>query len=221
MLPHRLLLRIASHLTERDRVLIRLLYEHRVLTTAQVCDVAFDSLRRAEARLHTLHQLRVVDRFQPHQWPGSAPYHWILDRAGVAVVAVERGLELDRLPWRHERALALETSPTLQHRVGCNGVFTALLREARTHPDCRLVTWWSAWRCAQEWGELARPDGYGVWVEAGVRLPFLLEYARGTESGSRSRTRPRGCCSASRVLAVRPRLGMCCAARRPMWPPAW
>jgi len=33
------LLRVASHLTERDRVVIRLLYDHRVLTSLQVCDV--------------------------------------------------------------------------------------------------------------------------------------------------------------------------------------
>ena len=33
--------------------------------------------------------------------------------------------------------------------------------------------------------EVARPDGYGVWIEDGVRLPFLLEYDRGTESGTR------------------------------------
>ena len=35
------LLRLASHLTDRDRRLSRLLYEHRVLTSLQVCDIAF------------------------------------------------------------------------------------------------------------------------------------------------------------------------------------
>lgn len=179
------LLRLASHLTERDRLVIRLLYQHRVLTSLQVCDVAFSSVRRAEARLHALYELRVVDRFRPHQWPGSAPYHWELDQAGAAVIAAERGVDVKELFWRHERAMALQDSITLSHRVGCNGFFTALLREARTAADHRLGAWWSASYCAEQWGELARPDGYGVWHEGGVRVPFLLEYDRGTESGPR------------------------------------
>jgi len=73
----------------------------------------------------------------------------------------------------------------LHHRVGANGFFTALLREARACAGCRLATWRSALWCAAEWGDLARPDGYGIWIEPGARVPFLLEYDRGTESGSR------------------------------------
>jgi hypothetical protein len=179
------LLRLASHLTLRDRRIIRLLYEHRLLTSLQVCDIAFSSVRRAEARLPTLYQLRVVDRFRPHQWPGSAPYHWVLDDGGAAVIAADRGVEVKGLPWRRERALALADSVTLAHRVGTNGFFTALLRDAKAHPDRRLSVWWSAWRCAEEWGDIVRPDGYGVWNEPGARLPLLLEYDRGTESGAR------------------------------------
>ena len=127
----------------------------------------------------------MVDRFRPHQWPGSAPSHWVLDQAGAAVVAADRGVDVKDLPWRHERAMALQDSSTLRHRVGCNGFFTALLREARGAGDRRLAAWWSASYCAAQWGELARPDGYGVWLEGDARVPFLLEYDRGTESGPR------------------------------------
>jgi protein involved in plasmid replication-relaxation len=151
----------------------------------QLCDIAFSSVRRAEARLSALFQLHVLDRFRPHQWPGSAPYHWLLDQAGAAVIAAERGVDVKSLAWRHERALALANSATLKHRVGCNGFFTALLREARMLPDRRLASWWSAWKCAEAWGDIVRPDGYGVWYENGTRLPFVLEYDRGTETGHR------------------------------------
>jgi hypothetical protein len=65
--------------------------------------------------------------------------------------------------------------------VGTNGVFTALLRSARTRPGCSLRQWWSERRCAAEWGEVVRPDGYGVWHEGENTLPFLLEYDNGTE----------------------------------------
>jgi Replication-relaxation len=39
--------------------------------------------------------------------------------------------------------------------------------------------------CTAQWGELARPDGYGVWLEGSPRVPFILEYDRETESGPR------------------------------------
>ncbi len=176
------LLRLASRLTERDRHVARLFHEHRVLTTPQVADVAFGSRRRAEARMRELHRLRLVERFRPLMWPGSAPYHWILDEAGAAVIAAERGLDPDQLGWRRERALAIAGSQRLTHHLGVNGFFTALLRTARDDGRCRLTTWWPERRCAREWGEFVRPDGYGVWLERGRRLPFLLEWDAGTET---------------------------------------
>ena len=36
-------------------------------------------------------------------------------------------------------------------------------------------------RCAAEWGEVVRPDGYGVWREHTTSLPFLYEHDNGTE----------------------------------------
>jgi hypothetical protein len=45
-----------------------------------------------------------------------------------------------------------------------------------------LEQWWSERRCSREWGEVVRPDGYGVWVDHDVRVPFLLEYDNGTET---------------------------------------
>ena len=61
------LLRILpSRITQRDRYLLRMLYEHDVLTTSQVSDVAFGSVRRARARLNELRGLRLVDAVRPH-----------------------------------------------------------------------------------------------------------------------------------------------------------
>ena len=144
------LMRVASRLTERDRVIVRLLYEHRVLTSPQVRDIAFDSARRTEARLRVLYKLRVVDRFRPQRWRGSAPYHWVLDAAGAAVIAAEREVDVATLTWRRDRSLARQASASLDHRVGTNGFFTALIREARAHPGRRLAAWWPEWRCAAE-----------------------------------------------------------------------
>lgn len=173
---------LAGRLTERDRTICRLLYEHRVLTTGQVADVGFDSIRKAQARLSVLHHLEVVDRFRLRSWSGTSPYHFTLGAAGAAVVAAERGVTVADLAWHKQSATALATNRQLAHLVGCNGVFTALLRAARTRPGCQLAEWWSARRCAAVWGEVVRPDAYAVWAEDDVRLPFCFEYDTGTET---------------------------------------
>lgn len=176
-----LLLSLASTLTDRDRLLIRTLAEHRVLTTWQVADLVVSGQRRTELRLAQLYQRRVLDRFRPLTKTGSAPFHWVLDEAGAAVLGAERGVTIDKLGWRRDKALALRDNQRLDHLVGVNGLFTGLVRTARTQPGCELAVWWSERRCAAEWGEIVRPDGYGVWVQAGRQVPFLLEYDRGTE----------------------------------------
>lgn len=176
-----LLLNLAGRLTERDRILCRLLASHRVLTTDQVADVAFTGVRRAAQRLAELHSWTVVDRFRPRSWAGSAPYHWLLGPAGAALIAAEAGEAEAVRGWRRDTATALARSQRLAHLVGVNATFTSLIRTARTHPGCELATWWSEARCTAEWGELVRPDGYGVWVAGGRRAPFLLEFDTGSE----------------------------------------
>jgi hypothetical protein len=52
---------LAARITERDRAICRLLHEHRVLTTSQIEEVAFTSLRKAQERLSLLHGLEIVD----------------------------------------------------------------------------------------------------------------------------------------------------------------
>ena len=176
---------LASHLTDRDRYLCDLLAEHRVLTTNQITTVAFDSPISARHRLATLHRLRVLDRFRPFRPVGSAPQHYVLDALGAMVVAAERGLEEHELSWRRDRALGLATSRQLEHRVGVNGFFCALLGAARGDPEVELSTWWSERRCRARFGEVVRPDSYGVWRANSTECAFFLEYDRGTETHER------------------------------------
>jgi hypothetical protein len=177
---------LAGRLTDRDRMLCRLLAEHRVLTTGQLTDLAFPNTDTAEHRLVILHRLGVVARFRPHRRHGSAPYHYTLGPAGAAVLAAERGITVKQLGWRRDRLLGLAASQRLAHLVGVNGFFCALARNARQHPEAGLLAWWSAQRCAARWGTLVRPDGYGRWRERRLgEVDFFLEYDRGTEPTAR------------------------------------
>ena len=175
------LLGVLGRLTGRDRRLCRLLDEHRVLTSAQVADVCFSGARRARMRLAELYGLDVLDRFRPRSGGSPVPFHWVLGPLGTALVAAEAGVDPSDLAWRRRLVHDLAASQRLAHLVGTNGFFCALARSARTRAGCALEEWWSERRCAAEWGEVVRPDGYGVWVEDATTLPFLYEHDNGTE----------------------------------------
>jgi hypothetical protein len=110
-----------------------------------------------------------------------APFHWVLGPLGAALVAAEPA---STSPTSTGGAASSTTSPPANasaHLVGLNGFFTALLRSARTRPGCSLDEWWSERRCAREWGEVVRPDGYGRLDRARHHPPVPLEHDNGTE----------------------------------------
>lgn len=191
------LLRVQSQLTDRDHTLLAWLADHGVLTSLQIAPALFPSLDYAQERLRTLIRLGVLDRFRPNKPDGgSYPYHYVLAQLGVEVVAAQRGEDLPRRDQAKRRRWHLTNRANLPHLLGSNGFFTALAGHARTHPDATLLLrWWSAARC-QGMGAFAeagddvhvrtytptvRPDGHGIWVDAGQEVPFFLEYDTGTE----------------------------------------
>ncbi|HEX9889027.1 MAG TPA: replication-relaxation family protein, partial [Nitriliruptorales bacterium] len=183
------MIHVTSRLTDRDRYLLRMLWEHRVFTTNQVCDLAFDSIDRAKHRLLDLYRLGVLDRFRPRVELGTAPFHYILDRLGAAVVAAERGSSVDELGYRRDKLVNLAHNQRLNHLVGTNGFLTALIAVARRRRSAQLLDWWSERRCYVTWGELVRPDGYGYWRDGDHKTDFFLEYDMGTEPLDRIRTK--------------------------------
>lgn len=178
---------LARQLTRRDRELCHLVFEHRVLTTHQLAQLAFDNLITAECRLVALYRLDLLDRFRPRRDCGSAPYHYVLGGLGAALLAAERGIEPHELGWRRDKALAIAYNQRLGHIVGVNGFFCALAGYARRHPrlGAELTDWWPERRCRQTWGEIVQPDGFGRWRERhdgdDEVLDFFLEYDNGTE----------------------------------------
>jgi len=182
---------LAARLTARDRWLLRMICEHRVLTTGQITQLAFGTTRATTARMTTLYQYRAVDRFRPLAPAGSSPLHFILDEAGAMLLAAEDGISIADLGYRRDRSMAIALSPRLAHDTGANGVFTTLAAAGRASAgQAVLECWWGERRCAAAWGECARPDGYGRWSEQAPGEPFatvdfFVEYDTGTEPLSR------------------------------------
>ena len=183
---------LAHRLTDRDRRLCRLVWEHRVLTTEQATDLCFPSRNAATHRLVQLTRLGILDRFRPFRLTGSEPYHYVLGELGGQILAAERGLSVSELGYNRTQVLAIAHSQHLAHQVGVNGFFAALAAAAHRRPDATLLAWWSERRCAQRWGRLVRPDGIGRWAEAGRTVEFFLEWDTGTETLTKVAAKLRG-----------------------------
>jgi hypothetical protein len=192
----RAVLAAAAHLTERDRSLVRLVGEHRVLTTDQLCALGFGSIVTARHRLGVLARIGVLRRFRPHPETGSAPWHYLLGPVGAALLGAE---DRDEKKWapqvRADRQPALERSQRLGHMTGRNWFFAALAAHARTGGG-ELREWLNETQAASryqdrvlvrpgDWDRLPNPDGLGTWAEHGREVTFLLEYDTGTENLSR------------------------------------
>ena len=185
------LLQAPAHLTERDRWLVRLVGEHRVLTTGQLAALGFGNITTARHRLAVLVHLGLLRRFRPHPPTGSAPWHYVLGPVGAALLGVE---DRDEHKWapqaRADRQRGLERSPRLSHMTGRNQFFAALAAHARQHGG-QLRAWRNETQAAAHavgdllvggiWDRLPRPDGAGTWVEDAREVSFLLEYDLGTE----------------------------------------
>jgi hypothetical protein len=177
-------LALVGRLTPRDRFILRALADHDVLTTPQVAELAFGSLRAAQQRLKVLVNFGAVGRFRRRLAEGSESWRYCLAPAGAALIAAERGQPAPRRWPRH--VLALATSQRLGHTLGVNGFFTALAAAARASGGaCALAEWWSEQRCATQFGEIVRPDGYGAWASGDHLTGFCLEYDNGTETTTR------------------------------------
>ncbi|MGW5789251.1 replication-relaxation family protein [Saccharopolyspora sp. NPDC003752] len=173
---------LAWRLTPRDKWIIRMLHEHRVLTATQITACAFPSFRSGRQRLRELFQWSVLDRFQPAIALGTAPMHYVLGPAGAAVLAGEHGLDVKDLGYRRDRTMSIAHHQRLAHTVGISEWFTTLIARTHHHPEETLHAWWSEVRCARHFGDLVRPDAYGRWHTPTGEAEFFLEFDLGTET---------------------------------------
>jgi hypothetical protein len=187
-------------LVDRDRRVLALLAEHKVLTTNQIAAIEFGSVRRAQDRLRHLRELAVVFAFrESYLRGGTSQTRYALGYLGARLIAAQRA-ERPPAPKAYTESLErLALWPKLDHQLGVNGFFCGLaahrnparLREARRADEVSgLTQWWSEKRCTEFFWKYQgagretrlRPDGYGCWEEAGQAVRFFLEHDTGTES---------------------------------------
>jgi hypothetical protein len=176
--------RIASHLTERDRQIAVDCFDHRVLTTDQIKRLHFTDTRTTVARLDVLYRLRVLDRFRPSRprGRGTAPYHWTLDEGGALIVATEKGMERSKLGWQHAVAVGVATSPKLTHHVEVNEFVVRLAVEAQAVGGM-LTHWYGERWLHRAFDGILLPDTYAaLGFPDRPALHMLVELDRATET---------------------------------------
>lgn len=184
---------VSRRLTKRDHLICHLAFEHRVLTSNQIADAFFDTAALSRLRLVNLYRMSLLDRFRTFQATGSSPYHYVIGLTGVHVIASQRGVEATELGYRPEQLLAWAASPRLDHLVGLNSIFMALLGAARRSGGrASLDEWWSERRCHKAMAGFVIPDGYGIWREGNAFTEFCLEYDMGTETLDRLKAKLTG-----------------------------
>ncbi|MFI6587434.1 replication-relaxation family protein [Embleya sp. NPDC050493] len=172
-------------LTDRDRLILSTLATHRMLTTPQIAELAFDSPVTARHRMQHLEALQAVHRFRPRADRGSYPSHFVLAPAGAAVVAKDADQETKPAirQARRDRELGLKSPSGLRHLLGVNGFHTALEAHARTHSDTEVERWLSEREMPEPgvYSHRVRPDAVLTWREGDARSTLALEYDTGTE----------------------------------------
>ncbi|MYT32672.1 MULTISPECIES: replication-relaxation family protein [unclassified Streptomyces] len=204
--PHTDIATLAHRLTTRDLWLVRMLHEHRVLTTPQIARLAHTSLRSAQRRLRTLHQHAVLDSFRPLTQTGSAPEHYTLGPLGAALLAAHAGLDTAVLGWRPTHTGRIAYSPSLGHDLGVNDLLTYLAARTYTTPTTGLRLWLSERSAARRWGDLIRPDAYAHWHDGERLLPFFLEYDTGSQALARVEAKLSGYAAFTTATSTRPAL---------------
>jgi hypothetical protein len=172
---------LASRITARDIWLLRMLHEHRVLTTHHITALWNVSPRVANRRLRALYHLHALDAFRPLVRRGSAPEHYTLGKAGAHLLAAHHAIELTALAWRPDTCARTAFSPTLDHDLDVHTFLTQLAAARHHDPNHELTAWISARSATRLWGDWIRPDAYAHHRHGETVLPFFLEHDTGTE----------------------------------------
>ncbi|MFC0432576.1 protein involved in plasmid replication-relaxation [Kutzneria buriramensis] len=181
-------------LVDRDRRLLALLAEHKVLTTNQIAAIEFASLRRAQDRLRRLRELGVVFTFrETYPMGGTSQARFALGYLGARLIAAQRAQKPPAQKAYAESLERLGMWPKLDHQLGVNEFFCSLSAHRnparrRDGAAARLTQWWLEKQCTEFfWTNVdsrtvrPRPDGYGCWEEHGRVVRFFLEHDTGTE----------------------------------------
>ena len=165
--------------TPRDRWLLAMLGEHRLLTAMQIHALAFTRARTMNYRLTQLRELGLLDRFRTlsASWCGAQCYRYILGPRGALLAAAAHDMTPKEYGYNHAKLLRQGARPDLAHTIGLTDALVSLAARGQ------LAAWWNQYTCTSLWGDLIRPDAYAVHRDPATEqeFGFFFEYDTGSE----------------------------------------
>ena len=165
--------------TPRDRWLLAMLSEHRLLTAMQIHTLAFTRARTMNYRLAQLRELGLLDRFRAlsASWYGPQCYRYILGPRGALLAAAAHDMTPKEYGYNHAKLLRQGARPDLAHTIGLTDALVSLAARGQ------LAAWWNQYTCAGLWGDLIRPDSYAVHRDPATdgEFGFFFEHDTGSE----------------------------------------
>ena len=187
--------RLHRTLNQRDLLILQSLHDYRYLNTLQVKELFFPSLRSCQMRLQSLKHLGLIYCWKVIETPGVRRRHSLLliSARGARVLADWHGDDpRDYVGRSHD---ARDHCWHAAHDLEANQFFVATITQSREREDEGLLVWYGEEHVRAERRATAReykwpvptPDGCGVYLAAGGRILFDLEWDRATESLARLR----------------------------------
>ncbi len=191
--------RLLRALTSRDIAILQALHDYRYLTTLQIRQLFFPSLRSAQLRLQYLTNQGLLYSWRVIELPGLTRQSSLrlLTPRGARLLADIRG-DL-AIPYVQRAKEARDHCWHFTHDLQANGFFIDLIRASRLGLREGLLFWIGEESCRSNrraWAKgkrraVATPDGEGYYLCRGTLIRFDLEWDRGTESVSRLRQKVR------------------------------
>lgn len=171
---------ITNRITARDAAMLRLIAEHRVLTSSQLTAALFAEPGKTRARIGILRAAGLVETFRPPA-VRNPPLYCVATAKAVKLLGTAADTIATPPTGPKAAATAAALRPDLEHLRGVNEFFCRLLAAARARPEAALEQWRSEWSTAKLFPARVRPDGFGRWRDGQEWSEFFLEYDTGTE----------------------------------------
>jgi len=187
--------RLHRSLNQRDLLILQSLHDHRYLNTLQVKELFFPSLRSCQMRLQSLKHLGLIYSWKVIETPGVRRRHSLLLISAEGARVLADWHDDDSRDYVERSHDARDHCWHATHDLEANQFFIAVIMQSRQRKDEGLLVWYGEEHVRAERRATAReykwpvptPDGCGVYLAAGGRIIFDLEWDRATESLARLR----------------------------------
>ncbi|MFN2609741.1 MAG: replication-relaxation family protein [Actinomycetota bacterium] len=173
---------VARSLDEREREMLRALFDYELLLTYQIRVLFFSSPRRAQDVTKKLSDLGLIEKDPPHQAIGIGKPQpmWAITEDGVRVLAVITAKPRSAIDWMPRYSYHDEKRRGLDHLLGVNRFFVSLVQASLLHQGHGLQKWVAAKQVVSN-NNWVTHDGFGRYQHSVGACDFYFEYDRATE----------------------------------------